>query len=191
MMLLGIDPGLTGAWALLSATDGSMVAADDLPITRWGKAAWIDPMQLTELLLPHIGTHTVVAYVEQVHAMPKNGCIAAFSQGMTMGSVLASVQVIGASLQLVQPLAWKTAMGVRGDKSDSGPARKQRSRERASLMYPKARLSRVKDHNLAEALLIARYGYQLELRGVQHDQAKIAERETSTGLARRLVNGSH
>lgn len=40
-LVLGVDPGLTGAWALLEPS-GGLVAVEDLPVIRDGRLAWID-----------------------------------------------------------------------------------------------------------------------------------------------------
>ena len=72
MRTLGIDPGLTGAWAVLEA-DGSLVAVEDLPVIRDGRLAWIDADALLSRLLEVRGGRPMRAIVERVHAMPRNG----------------------------------------------------------------------------------------------------------------------
>ena len=154
--VLGIDPGVTGAFALIGP-DGTMV--DDLPVIRDGTLAWIDAGAFEhQLRLIGCGEGTV-AFVERVHAMPKNGALAGFSQGMTLGSILATLQVVGCSVRLVSPATWKRAAGLVSESRDeSDSARKRRSLDRARLLFPNLRLDRVKDHGRAEALLIADHG---------------------------------
>ena len=157
MLTLGIDPGVTGAWAVLDAS-GALVAVDDLPVIRDGKLAWIDADALLSRLLEVRGGRPMRAIVERVHAMPRNGSQAAFSQGATLGSILATLQLVRASIELVQPATWKRAAGLSGAKDATDRERKSASLDRARLLFPDAPLDRVKDHGRAESLLIARHG---------------------------------
>lgn len=157
--IIGIDPGLTGAFALIGP-DGTVV--EDLPVIRDGALAWIDAKAFEHMLglwgtLGYAAPETV-AYVERVGAHPVGGFVVAHSQGLTLGSVLATLQCCGVAVRLVPPNVWKRAMGVQGEKDEAQKVRKQRSLDRARLLFPNMRLDRVKDHNRAEALLIAAYG---------------------------------
>jgi len=147
-LTIGIDPGITGAWALLDS-DGNYCAAGDLPVIRDGKLGWIDAESLVHDLQWITSGKPTKATVERVHAMPGNGSQAAFSQGATLGSLLAALQVLRFPVSLVTPNSWKKAMGLGKDKSAS--------LDKARMLYPAASLDRKKDHNRAEALLIARY----------------------------------
>lgn len=155
--VLGIDPGLTGAWAMLEE-DGSLLAVEDLPVIRDGRLAWIDADALLSRLLEARGGRPMRAIVERVHAMPRNGSQAAFSQGATLGSILATLQLVRASIELVQPATWKRAAGLSGAKDATDRERKSASLDRARLLFPDAPLDRVKDHGRAESLLIAHHG---------------------------------
>lgn len=145
-LVLGVDPGLTGAWALLDAS-GGFVAVEDLPVIRDGRLAWIDADALSGRLIELRAGRPMRAVVERVHAMPRNGSQAAFSQGATLGSILAALQLVRVSIELVTPAAWKRAAGLAADK--------RASLDRARLLFPDAPLDRQKDHGRAEALLIA------------------------------------
>lgn len=168
-MILGVDPGLTGGWALL-ADNGTVLGCDELPVIRDQGTAWIDSAALKQQILS-AGTAMVAhhsnfneplkisAYVERIHAMPKNGSQAAFSQGMTLASILATLQLTGCAINLVTPQTWKRAAGLLGSRTGETDAqRKGRSLDKARLLYPTVRLDRKKDHGMAEALLIANYG---------------------------------
>lgn len=159
--ILGIDPGLTGAWALIGP-DGTTV--EDLPVIRDSTLAWIDSSALEHVLRLHGVGHGTVAYVERVHAMPKNGSQAAFSQGMTLSSILAVLQILAVPVKFVPPQTWKRAHGLISEATDTDSTRKRRSLDKARLQFPNLRLDRVKDHGRAEALLIAAYG-QTQLHG--------------------------
>ena len=148
VLTVGIDPGLTGAFAVLGA-GGALVTVADLPIMRDRKLGWIDAEAFSSTLFGIANGERMQVTVERVHAMPRNGSQAAFSQGCTLGSVLAALQLVRARIELVQPAAWKKALGLSSDKSAS--------LDKARLLYPLASLDRKKDHNRAEALLIAHY----------------------------------
>lgn len=148
MLILGADPGITGAYAVLDSA-GTLLALEDMPIIRDAKSCWVDADALTSALFKIANGDRIAATVERVHAMPKNGSQAAFSQGCTFGSLLAALQLVRARIEFVSPHAWKKALGLGPDKA--------LSRDRARLLYPDASLDRVKDHNRGEAILIAHW----------------------------------
>jgi crossover junction endodeoxyribonuclease RuvC len=161
-MILGIDPGLSGGWALLNS-DGVFFAADDLPIVRDGKTAWVDAPELAQQIKNATGGNRslwacgITAFVERVHSMPKQGVSSSFTFGTGFGSVLATVQMLPASLELVTPAVWKRDLGLSKDKNAS--------LDKARLLYPQANLKRSRDDGRAEALLIARWGYWKHFNG--------------------------
>lgn len=157
-LILAVDPGMTGAWALLSAT-GEVLHVDDLPIIADQGTKWVDAEVLSSALFSQIAGRDTTAVVERVHAMPKNGCIAAFSQGSTLCSLLATLQMVRLRIELVASQTWKTQLGLRAPKGTTDDARKELSRQRARLLFPAAadRLERKKDHNRAEAILLAHW----------------------------------
>ena len=149
-LYLGIDPGLTGALALLNS-DGSMHSVEDLPVMARGKGRVkheIDPAALARLLRSHTAD-IKLAVVEQVGSMPGQGVASVFSMGHTLGCIVGVVQALGIPLHLVPPAVWKKRAGISADKN--------LARSEAIRLWPAAPLDRIKDHNRAEALLLARY----------------------------------
>jgi hypothetical protein len=162
VITLGIDPGVTGAVAAvqLTNTTSALLGVRELPIISHGKLKWIDGCELLTVLRDLTGSGNrddMRAYVEHTHAMPKMGVVAASSKGLTLGSVLAALQIAGISVELVSPQVWKRALGLISPGA-SDRERKAAAMSRARLMFPSAELDRVKDHNRAEALLLAAYG---------------------------------
>ena len=158
-VIVGIDPGLTGAVGVIN-TQGEFVAAWDLPVMRDQSLAWIDATQLRdqflklrEILSPGA---TIRFVVERVSAMPKQGVSGVFTFGVTFGSILATVQSFGYPLELVTPVKWKNALGLRG-KSGAVGAAKRAALDRARLLFPAAELTLIKHEARAEALLIAHW----------------------------------
>lgn len=158
MNYLGIDPGISGGWGLLSA-NGSYLGGEALPVIRNAGTAWIDGASLWRSVrhsLPETDW-AVMCYVERVHAMPEQGVTSTFSFGVGFGSVLGAVRCMGYPIWLVTPQKWKRAMLLDSDKS--------KSLELARTLWPDATLARKKDTNVAEALLIAHYARRQHLQG--------------------------
>ena len=143
--VVGVDPGLTGAMAALN---GAGVALFDLPVSK----GELDGYALcAELVLANEIDPIDAVFVEETHAMPKNGSKANYSQGFSFGSIVTAVRIAKLPLHRVAPSTWKTKMGLRGKT-------KEASRHLAAELWPLAEFRLVKHHNRAEAALIARYG---------------------------------
>lgn len=146
MLTLGIDPGLTGALALLDP-DGQPELVADLPVIRDRSLSWIDGGALQSTLLEALRGRPCRAVVERVSAMPRQGIASAFNFGAGLGSILATLQTLRLPLELVTPAQWKAAMGLGRDK--------RASLDKARLLFPTADLSLAKHDGRAEALLLA------------------------------------
>jgi crossover junction endodeoxyribonuclease RuvC len=162
LITLGIDVGVTGAVAALDER-GELVGLEDLVIVRDHSAAWVDGPELLCTLRRLRGGNTARAFIERLQAMPPGrgerkfgGSRTAISRGLTLGSTLATLQISGIGGELITPMQWKRALGLKKEKDDA--------LDRARLMYPTASLDRKKDHNRAEALLIAHYGQRFKLK---------------------------
>jgi crossover junction endodeoxyribonuclease RuvC len=73
-----------------------------------------------------------------------------FSLGHSLGVIHGVMGALCIPWQPVTPSVWKKAAGLSSDK--------EAARAQASKLFPDMELHRIKDHNRAEALLIARYG---------------------------------
>jgi crossover junction endodeoxyribonuclease RuvC len=160
-LILSCDPGVTGAWSLLTAA-GEFIHVDDMPIMQDASTKWVDAEALSSALFQHIAGRETTAVVERVHAMPKNGSVAAFSQGMTLASLLATLQMVRVRIEFVSPGVWKRQLGMVFAKDDGERVRKEASRCKARMLFPAAldRLDRKKDHNRGEALLLGAWYLQ-------------------------------
>jgi crossover junction endodeoxyribonuclease RuvC len=148
MIFIAIDPGLTGAIAAID-DQAQLVLCADLPAIRSNKLAWIDGDGLTSLLMNCRNGRPGQITVERSQAMPGQGVASTFTTGCVMGSILASCQRLAVPLNLVTAAVWKRQMGL--------DASKQVSLDRCRLLFPTAEVGRQKDHNRAEALLLAEY----------------------------------
>lgn len=155
MLILGIDPGITGAIAAVTPS-GSLQWVQDMPIRDGGKKARkaneIDGASLARLLRVHVADIGEV-WVEEVSAMPGQGVSSMFGLGDSRGCIRGVLEALGLSTQRVHPRTWKQHFGLDSDKDAS--------RALAIRLYPGCEaLSRKKDHGRAEAILLARYGAQ-------------------------------
>jgi crossover junction endodeoxyribonuclease RuvC len=153
---IGIDPGITGAIGAIRGDE--LVGVMDLRTMESGRCKWIDADDLIRVLREFRGSGPARVYVEHTHAMPGNGAQAANSQGLTLGSILAVLQVCAIPFELVSPARWKRYHGLIHPPGTTDGVRKSASLSRARQLYPAAELELVKHHNRAEALLIADFG---------------------------------
>jgi hypothetical protein len=149
LLHVGVDPGLSGAIAILDA-DSNVVLLSDLPVSRDKSLAWIDGGELQSLVLRALQGRRAVATIERVSSRPAQGIASAFQFGLGYGSVLSVLQALHISLSFVTPAGWKKFYGLGADK--------KAALFKARLSYPTAELHLVKHSDRAEALLIAEYG---------------------------------
>lgn len=147
MRVIGIDPGLNGALALVCE---DTAAVYDLPVKIVDRRRTIDPerfvMEFSELL--RSADHVVV---EEQGPRPRQGARQTFTHGYEYGVVVALIEGLGISPLFVTPRRWKAELGLSSDKAQS--------LEAARRMWPELEpaLRRKRDDGRAEALLIAWY----------------------------------
>jgi crossover junction endodeoxyribonuclease RuvC len=147
-LCIGIDPGLSGAVAILDQA-GELVSVTDLPVIRDLSLAWIDGNELQSIILGALQGRTAGAIIERVSSMPGQGIASSFQFGVGFGSVLSVLQALHIPLEFVTAAVWKRSYGLSKDK--------HASLHKARLLYPAAELHLAKHHGRAEALLVARY----------------------------------
>ena len=151
-LVLGIDPGLSGAACVL---DGDRVLLlEDLPVVQFSAGRIknrLDAAGLARMLSPFAGD-VFMAIVEKVGARPGEAASGAFSFGFSSGCIAGVLAAMNIPTTTVQPAVWKKAMGL-GSSKDL-------SRARALELFPAMadKLARKKDHDRAEALLMAEWG---------------------------------
>lgn len=153
MTVAGIDPGKTGALALLHA-DGS-VNFHDVPMIKLRgkeKPAWSEWVNDWSSALRWADVDMIV--IEDVSARPGQGVTSMFTFGRTLGFVHGIVATVcNCPIHFVTPSVWKAKLGL----LNSG---KGASREICRTLYPSTapKVARVKDDGRAEAVLLAHYG---------------------------------
>lgn len=165
MIVCGIDPGLTGAIAHLSvdveAGTCTLVSVSDMPTAeaKVGKATK-SHLLLSEIpaLIQGVFYRPDHVVIEEVGAAPGQGVTSMFRFGYVAGALAGIVATLGLPLTLMRPQRWQAIAGVKpGD--DAG-------RLRVLQLFPRSNhlFSRKKDHNRADAVLIA-YSQACELSG--------------------------
>lgn len=152
--VIAIDPGIHGAIALLIEGDYGDVCAMPFAPKRSGRNE-VEVHELFDIVDDMAGRAEITrVLIERVSAMPGQGVSSMFSLGDSFGTARAVGSYFGHQVDFVMPHIWKKAMGLTKDK--------EYSRTLARNAFPLARekLKRKKDEGLAEALLLARYGYR-------------------------------
>lgn len=162
---IGIDPGLTGAIALVSH---KLLDVEDLPTCANGSggsmATHIDATRLAVLLADWSQRHGF--WARSVHAVLERPIANATRPGgrtapavtiaqqfEAFGAIRGVLAALRIPTTFVTPQAWKKGYGLKGGKDA-----KTEARACCSRLYPSAPVTRVKDHNRAEAILLAHYG---------------------------------
>ena len=153
MRIIGIDPGLSGAIAILD--DLKVFDMFDMPIMSEGKKNknQLNSAQLVNIINKHVlKKENTFVIVEQVSAMPGQGVTSMFNFGQTFGSIKGICAALGLSIFYVRPAKWKKHFELINSSKDA-------SRTKVIEMYPSisSRLTKKKDVNKADAILIARY----------------------------------
>lgn len=164
--VLGIDPGKSGAIAVLDASSRSLVLVQDLPLT-WRtladgrtKRSSLDAYTLGMLIDSH-ASETLLAVVEEVSAMTYvnragelrgQGAAASFAFGQVYGEIIGCLSTCLIPTLYTRPAVWKSLMNLSRDKDES--------RRKAMHLFPafSPSFSRKKDDGRAEAALLAWFG---------------------------------
>lgn len=154
MIIVGIDPGATGAVAILDGNNGDLLTVADMPYLDGSVSA---PL-LAKLVELGTGDDDAEAIVERAQAMPRQGVSSSFRYGVGYGVILGVLGALEVATMTVRPQAWKRALRLSTDKAAS--------RRRAIELWPgRAELfARAKDDGRAEAALIARWWMTERLR---------------------------
>ena len=153
MRVIGIDPGLSGAVAILE--NNKVINIFDIPVMTEGKK---NKRQLNSALLVSlikkntVNQDEVAVVVEQVNAMPGQGVTSMFNFGQTFGALKGICAALELPIFFVRPSKWKKHFELINSSKDA-------SRTKVIEMYPKLsnQLSKKKDVNKSDAILIARF----------------------------------
>ncbi len=152
MIVIGIDPGLSGAIVVLQ--DGQPIEWMAMPTMKTGSANRVNASALAAFIRPMVyADEKLQAYVELVSSMPNQGVASMFSFGHSAGVLQGVLGAFEIPVTMVTPSTWKKRAGLIGQDKDA-------SRVKAIQMFPSWRDldKKGKGQALADAALIAIYG---------------------------------
>ena len=155
MLIIGIDPGITGAICFFE--DGELKDVIDMPTMASGNKnkKQINGSQIfneISLRTKNYKSENINVVVEQVSAMPGQGVTSMFNFGQSFGVIKGICSAMELPIFYVRPIKWKKYFNLINSEKDA-------SRTKAIEMFPKIshKLSKKKDNNKADAILIAQY----------------------------------
>ena len=153
MKIIGIDPGLSGAIAVLE--NNKVLNIFDMPVMSEGKKnkRQLNSAQLVRIIKENtLANDDINVVVEQVNAMPGQGVTSMFNFGQTFGAIKGVCAALKLPIYFVRPSKWKKYFELINSSKDS-------SRTKAIEMYPNLSkdLAKKKDVNKSDAILIARF----------------------------------
>ena len=158
MLIIGIDPGISGSICFFK--DGKILDVVDMPTMAEGKKnkRQANGSQIYNEILKRIhkvSKQDVRVIIEQVSAMPGQGVTSMFNFGQSFGILKGICSAMQLPMYFVRPAKWKKYFGLINSEKDA-------SRTRAIEMFPyfSSELSKKKDSNKADAILIASFYYE-------------------------------
>ena len=153
MLIFGIDPGVSGAISVLE--NKKVIEVFDMPTMIDGKKnkKQVNGAYVTNIIKERTdGEKEIVVVVEHVNAMPGQGVTSMFNFGQSFGVIKGVCSALSIPIYFVRPTKWKKYFNLIKTNKDA-------SRTKVIEVYPhiSSKLSRKKDSNKADAILIARY----------------------------------
>ena len=158
MLIIGIDPGISGSICFFE--EGKIVDVIEMPIMVDGKKnkKQVNGAQIYNEISERISTRkkeNIRVVIEQVSAMPGQGVTSMFNFGQSFGILKGICSAMQLPIYFVRPAKWKKHFNLINSQKDA-------SRTRAIEIFPyfSSQLSKKKDSNKADAILIASFYYE-------------------------------
>jgi crossover junction endodeoxyribonuclease RuvC len=158
MLIIGIDPGISGSLCFFE--DGKILDVVEMPTMTEGKKnkKQVNGSQIyNEILkrIEQIDRENIKVVIEQVSAMPGQGVTSMFNFGQSFGILKGICSAMQLPMYFVRPAKWKKYFGLINSEKDA-------SRTKAIEIFPyfSSNLSKKKDSNKADAILIASFYYE-------------------------------
>ncbi len=158
MLIIGIDPGISGSICFFE--DGKILDVIEMPTMTEGKKnkKQVNGSQIYNEILSRINKFDkkdVKVIIEHVSAMPGQGVTSMFNFGQSFGILKGICAGMRLPMYFVRPAKWKKYFNLINSEKDA-------SRTRAIEIFPdfSLNLSKKKDSNKADAILIASYYYE-------------------------------
>ena len=158
MLIIGIDPGISGSICFFE--DGKIIDVVEMPTMIDGKKSkrQVNGSQIYNEISKRISkfeNHKIRVVIEQVSAMPGQGVTSMFNFGQSFGILKGICSSMQLPMYFVRPTKWKKYFNLINSQKDA-------SRTRAIEIFPylSTQLSKKKDSNKADAILIASFYYE-------------------------------
>ena len=158
MLIIGIDPGITGSICFFQ--DGKIIDVVEMPNMPEGKKnkKQVNGAQIfyeISLRIKDLRKEEIKVIIEQVSAMPGQGVTSMFNFGQSFGILKGICSAMQLPMYFVRPAKWKKYFNLINSEKDA-------SRTKAIEIFPyfSSKLSRKKDSNKADAILIASFYYE-------------------------------
>ena len=157
MLIIGIDPGISGSICFFK--DGRILEVIEMPVMTEGKKnkKQVNGAQIYNEFLKRINKKEdeIRVVIEQVSAMPGQGVTSMFNFGQSFGILKGICSAMQLPMFFVRPAKWKKYFNLINSEKDA-------SRARAIEIFPyfSSQLSRKKDSNKADAILIASFYHE-------------------------------
>ena len=158
MLIIGIDPGISGSICFFE--EGKIIDVIDMPTMTEGKKnkRQVNGAQIYNEIFKRVSKaqkFNVRVVIEQVSAMPGQGVTSMFNFGQSFGILKGICSAMQLSMFFVRPAKWKKYFNLINSEKDA-------SRTKAIEIFPyfSSQLSKKKDTNKADAILIASFYYE-------------------------------
>ena len=158
MLIIGIDPGISGSICFFQ--DGKIIDVVEMPTMIEGKKnkKQVNGSQIFNEIsfrVKKLDKKDIKVIIEQVSAMPGQGVTSMFNFGQSFGILKGICSAMQLPMYFVRPAKWKKYFNLINSEKDA-------SRTRAIEIFPyfSGQLSRKKDSNKADAILIASFYYE-------------------------------
>jgi crossover junction endodeoxyribonuclease RuvC len=158
MLVIGIDPGISGSICFFQ--DGKIIDVVMMPTMTEGKKnkKQVNGSQIFNEIsekIKNLDKRDIKVIIEQVSAMPGQGVTSMFNFGQSYGILKGICSAMQLPMYFVRPAKWKKYFNLINSEKDA-------SRTRAIEIFPyfSGQLSRKKDSNKADAILIASFYYE-------------------------------
>ena len=158
MLIIGIDPGISGSICFFQ--DGAIKDVVEMPTMTEGKKnkKQVNGSQIFNEIsekIKNIDKKNIKVVIEHVTAMPGQGVTSMFNFGQSFGVLKGIFSAMQIPMDFVSPVKWKKFFNLINTNKDA-------SRTKAIEIYPyfSSKLSKKKDANKADAILISSFYYQ-------------------------------
>jgi len=156
MIIIGIDPGISGAVCIL--TNGKITEIYEMPTMIDGKKnkKQVNGAEITNIINKEIENEKdVKVVIEHVSAMPGQGVTSMFNFGQSFGVLKGICAALKLPVHFIRPVKWKKHFNLINTEKDAS-----RTKVIEAFPYISSKISKKKDANKADAILIARFFYE-------------------------------